>query len=235
MDKNKLRISANNALKVTLKEFFKLTIVLLIIALILIFTVSNIENIFTTQRLKSLLLLTIVLIILRYGYFVNVLYNHLKVVESIDEITESEDGEKVLLSCINNVKIISERFRLKIDIYKSFSPIPVLVLLLSILVSNNTFKTIEKIELYIVHFNINNSLRFIYIIFSIIILIGYFLILMSNYYKYKKALDFLRMYQDRYEDIKYTLEKEKFDREIKKYNLDIKKLELDIKKLQENQ
>ena len=81
--------------------------------------------------------------------------------------------------------MISDRFKLKVDIYKSFSPLPVIVLLLTILVNNDNFKSIQKVEQYITHFNMSDSLRFVYVIFSVIILVIYFMILMNNYNKYK--------------------------------------------------
>lgn len=125
--------------------------------------------------------------------------------------------------------MISDRFKLKVDIYKSFSPLPVIVLLLTILVNNDNFKSIQKVEQYITHFNMSDSLRFVYVIFSVIILVIYFMILMNNYNKYKNAQDYLTLYQTKYDDIKYNLEKEKLGREVEKHKLDIQKLELDIK------
>ena len=55
------------------------------------------------------------------------------------------------------------------------------------------------------------------------------MILMNNYNKYKNAQDYLTLYQTKYDDIKYNLEKEKLGREVEKHKLDIQKLELDIK------
>ncbi|MGR5863846.1 hypothetical protein ACT7DZ_03330 [Bacillus cereus] len=165
----KLSAASITALKEISKEVLKLIVVLLIIGFILFFTVSNIKSIFTLHRLINLSILSIIFIIFRYIYLVYDLYNHQ---EKVEKIKNSSDD--VLLSSINKTKMISDRFKLKVDIYKSFSPLPVIVLLLTILVNNDNFKSIQKVEQYITHFNMSDSLRFVYVIFSVIILVIYF-------------------------------------------------------------
>ena len=64
------------------------------------------------------------------------------IIKKSRKIKNSSDD--VLLSSINKTKMISDRFKLKVDIYKSFSPLPVIVLLLTILVNNDNFKSIQK-------------------------------------------------------------------------------------------
>jgi hypothetical protein len=231
MDKQKLKIASGTAFKETFKEVLKLVSILLIIGIILFFTVSNISNIFTSYRLMNLTYIIIGFIILRYAYLIYDLYIHLIEVEKIRGLPFEPTGEKTIVSSLNRAKIISDRFKVKIDIYKSFSPLPIIVFLITILVNNENFKSFQKVEQYISNFNVSNSLRFVYVILAVSIIVIYYMALINNYYKYKNVQQYFGIYQETYDEINYRLEKEKLDREIKKHDLDIKKLELDIKKL----
>lgn len=159
---------------------------------------------------------TIILVIL---YIYRTFQNYIFLRNSLDQQTIISDrkfnkyARSYFIQCINTYSMLSERFKLKIDIIKSFSPVPIIVYLLGLLMTNNHFNTSTSIRKFMKSLKISNSLHSVYALITTITIIFYMWLLIANYSKYKNTQQRLLDCKNAYDEIKEKSEIDKKEKE----------------------
>ncbi|WP_256816044.1 hypothetical protein [Cytobacillus sp. Bac17] len=133
----------------------------------------------------------------------------------VSELKKNPYPRSELITVINSYKTIADKLKLYIDILKSFSPVPIIVFILGLLLNNKNFSSLTAIQSFIKKLSPSNSLDSIYTIFTILVVVLYFWSLFATYFKYKAVQDRLLVVQNAYDEIKEKNEETKLYQELK--------------------
>jgi hypothetical protein len=180
-----------NAIKYALKQFFKNIIIAL-------FFIGGAKYILKIENTYSIIVAVIIFI---YIAFQSVKYykdlkNFYNIKTHISEINKRDNPKGALKGMINTHTMMLERFKMKLDLLKSFSPIPIIVFISGIFI-NIDIKT--GIIPWIAEPTI--STKSIFALFMMLFIIWYSVSLITTWDKFK-TLQFRNLqYQNEYDKL----------------------------------